>query len=446
MNELHDRLHKYLKEHCNDTDYSNWMGYLQIKEINDSFIRFSVPNPVIKDWIEDKLFHELLAGVKHISDKNLQIRIDSEKDRAVVPEGMNIYKNKEDYQIDKLNLVGRYTFDNFIVGNSNQFAHAAAISVAKSPGEQYNPLFVYGASGLGKTHLIQAIGHEIKARMPNKKIAYVSTETFMNEFITAISNRKTIQFKNKYRELDVLLLDDIHFLKDKEKLQEEMFYTFNELYYANKQIVLTADRLPKDIPNLEERLVTRFQWGLVVDIKKPDFETRLAILKKKVQSDNLNIPDEVLNYIANNIKENVRLLEGVLIKLLAAATLYKKEIDIHLAREMILSMDEVNRDYNVSKVNITPDEIIDVVSGYYKVSKQALLGRKRTRSIVIPRQMCIYLIRNYTALSLQEIADKIGRKDHSTIIHAIKRIEELKKANPDIAGDMSRINGLLNVD
>ena len=446
MNILHEKLHQYLKEHCNETDYSNWMGYLKISDMNDRFISFSVPNPVIKDWIEDKLFHELLAAVKHISDKNLQIRIESEMKRPAVPDNMNMYKNTNDFQIDKLNLVGRYTFDNFIVGNSNQFAHAAAFSVAKSPGEQYNPLFVYGASGLGKTHLIQAIGHHIKHSSPGKRIAYISTESFMNEFITAISNRKTIEFKNKYRELDVLLLDDVHFLKDKEKLQEEMFYTFNELYYANKQIVLTADRLPKDIPNLEERLVTRFQWGLVVDIKKPDFETRLAILRKKVSSEKLNIPDEVLNYIANNIKENVRLLEGVLIKLLAAATLYKREIDIHLAREIILSMDEINRDYNVSRVTISADEIIDVVSGYYKVPKQQILGKRRNKSIVVPRQMCIFLIRNYTDLSLQEIADKINRKDHSTIIHAIKRIEELKKNNQDIAGDMSRINSLLNVD
>ncbi len=446
MKELQGQLSKYLKEHCTSADYSNWMVHLQIKELNKRYIELSVPNHAIKDWIEEKLFHELLAAIRSLSENELQIRIVSEKTKPTIPDSINIYKNPDAYQINKLNLVNRYIFDNFVVGNSNQFAHAAAFSVAKAPGEHYNPLFIYGASGLGKTHLIQAIGHHIKNSDNNKMVAYISTESFMNEFISAISNRKTLQFKNKYRELDVLLLDDIHFLKGKEKLQEEMFYTFNELYDAKKQIVLTSDRLPKEIPNLEERLITRFQWGLVVDIKKPDFETRLAILRKKVESDDLNIPDEVLNYIANNIKENVRLLEGVLIKLLASAALYKRDINIHLAREMILSMDEINPDLGISRVFISANEIIDVVSGYYHIPKIQLVGKKRTKSIVIPRQICIYLIRNYTDLSLQEIADKMNKKDHSTIIHAVNRIEELKIKNPDIIGDISRINGLLNVD
>lgn len=445
MKRLEDSLHKYLLENCGESDYKNWFDKMHIKSYNGNIIEFTVPNQVIKDWIEDKLFHKLLSAVKSITDENPQIRIIPQKMHDI-PDSINIYKDTSEYEVDNSNLVKRYTFDNFVVGNSNQFAHAAASSVAQSPGDQYNPLFIYGASGLGKTHLIQAIGHAIKERDPAMKIMYISTESFMNEFIKAISTRKTLEFKNKYRQLDVLLLDDIHFLKDKEKLQEEMFNTFNDLYNANNQIVLTADRLPREIPNLEERLVTRFHWGLVVDLKKPDFETRLAILRKKVENESLNISEEILNYIANNIKENVRLLEGVLLKLLAKATLSQRDIDINLAREIILDMSDVNYDHNVSHIAISPDEIINTVAKYFKITTKQIRSKKRTKSIVVPRQIAIYLIRTYTDLSLKDIAAKVNRKDHSTVIHALKKIESLKSDNQIIAGDISRINSLLNVD
>lgn len=446
MKELEDKLHKYLSENASENDYEAWLANVRISDIDDKQIILTVPNQAIKDWIEDKLFPILLEGIRNVTDSDRRIQLNALKSAEEVPDKINIYKSPDEFEVDRSLLIKRYTFDNFVVGKSNQLAHAAAVAVAKHSGQHYNPLFIYGASGLGKTHLMQAIGNYIKRNDPSKKVGYMYTEMFMNEKVDAIKTNSTLAFRNRFRNLDVLLLDDIHWLEKSPSLQEEIFHTFDALYHANKQIVLTADRLPREIPKLQERLVSRFQWGLVVDIQEPDFETRLAILRKKVESENIQISDEILNYISNNIKGNVRMLEGALLKMLAMATLTKRKMDVKLAREVILGFSDIGSTDNERRINITADEIIDVVSQYYKVPVEQIMGRKRSSSIVLPRHICIFLIRKYSDLSLKEIAEKMNRKDHSTIIHSVNKIERMIVSRSKIDEDIQRITGLLNVE
>lgn len=446
MKELEDKLHKYLSENASENDYEAWLANVRISDIDDKQIILTVPNQAIKDWIEDKLFPILLEGIRNVTDSDRRIQLNALKSAEEVPDKINIYKSPDEFEVDRSLLIKRYTFDNFVVGKSNQLAHAAAVAVAKHSGQHYNPLFIYGASGLGKTHLMQAIGNYIKRNDPSKKVGYMYTEMFMNEKVDAIKTNSTLAFRNRFRNLDVLLLDDIHWLEKSPSLQEEIFHTFDALYHANKQIVLTADRLPREIPKLQERLVSRFQWGLVVDIQEPDFETRLAILRKKVESENIQISDEILNYISNNIKGNVRMLEGALLKMLAMATLTKRKMDVKLAREVILGFSDIGSTDNERRINITADEIIDVVSQYYKVPVEQIMGRKRSSSIVLPRHICIFLIRKYSDLSLKEIAEKMNRKDHSTIIHSVNKIEKMIVSRSKIDEDIQRITGLLNVE
>ncbi len=448
MNEFEEKLHKLLKENVNSADYNNWFSNLKIKELKENSIKLSVPNNAIKDWIDDKLFPVLQKCVSDIWDSSFKIIIESEKNVVQENKFPSYYNNIYSHEFGNQNLLEKYTFDNFVIGNSNRFAYAAAMSVAKNPGLQYNPLFIYGATGLGKTHLIQAIGNYITQTKSNIKILYLATEQLMNILFTSIQFDKNniAELKDKIRHMDVLLLDDIHFIKNSTYIHDELFNIFNILYEENKQIVLTSDRLPREIPYIPERLVSRFQMGLIVDIKEPDFDTRLAILKQKTKNENLTVSEDILNYFANNIKGNVRLLEGALNKLFAQAVLVKRQIDIKLAREVVMSIIEPSTQYDEIKIKITSDEIIDVVLEFYKVSREDLLGTKRKKSIVIPRQICVYLLRKYTDLSLKEIAETMRRKDHSTIIHAVRKIEELIKTKDYINEDITRISSLLNVD
>ena len=324
--------------------------------------------------------------------------------------------------IEKANLNPKYTFDTFVVGSNNNFAHAASLAVAESPGEMYNPLFIYGGVGLGKTHLMHSIAHFILERNPETKVLYVTSESFTNELIEAIRNNNntaTARFREKYRNIDVLLIDDIQFIIGKESTQEEFFHTFNSLHSAKKQIIISSDKPPKDMEILEERFRSRFEWGLIADITLPDYETRMAILHKKEEMDGYNINEEVIKYIANNIKSNIRELEGAFNKVMASAKLEQKDVTLELAEQAlkdIISPDE--------KRVITPEYIISIVAEHYNVTTADLCGNKRSSKIVIPRQVAMYLCRELTSTPLKSIGKSLGNRDHTTIMHGIEKMEK----------------------
>ena len=313
----------------------------------------------------------------------------------------------------------RYVFDRFVVGSNNQLAAAACRAVSEAPARMYNPLFIYGGVGLGKTHLMHAIGHAILIREPGKRVAYISSERFTNDLIASIQEGRMSDFRRRYREIDLLLIDDVHFLGEKERTQEEFFHTFNALHDAQRQIVMTSDRPPKEIPGLEERLVSRFEWGLVTDIKPPDLETRVAILKKKAEEDQIALGDEVLEFIARNCRSNVRELEGAIIKLLAYSSLTRRETTIELARE---ALGGVLLDGDTPE--ITPALVKERVAQSWGVSVEALASKKRTKEVTTPRQVAMYLIRELLDMPLVEIGRLFGGRDHSTVIHSIQKIEE----------------------
>jgi chromosomal replication initiator protein len=344
--------------------------------------------------------------------------------------------------IEKSNLNPKYTFDTFVVGGNNKFAHAASLAVAESPGEIYNPLFIYGGVGLGKTHLMHSIAHFILEQNPDTKVLYVTSESFTNELIEAIrngNNTAMTKFREKYRNIDVLLIDDIQFIIGKESTQEEFFHTFNDLHGAKKQIIISSDKPPKEIQTLEARLRSRFEWGLIADISSPDYETRMAILRKKEEMDGYNIDDDVIKYIATNIKSNIRELEGALNKLMAFSNLEKREINVALAEEAlkdIISPDE--------KREVTPELIITTVAEHFHVSENDIKGPKRNSEIVLPRQIAMYLCREMTNTSLEAVGALMGKKDHSTVINGCKKITEKMESSESIRNSVEVIKKKLS--
>jgi len=334
-------------------------------------------------------------------------------------------------------LIPKYTFDNFVVGASNQFAHAAAKAVASRPGNHYNPLFLYGGVGLGKTHLVNAIGHQILDREPDKRVVYLSAESFMNELITSLRRDRMDDFKGRFRRVDVLILDDVQFLAGRERTQEEFFHTFNSLYESRRQIVLTSDKFPKEIPDLEERLRNRFEWGLIADIQPPDVETRIAILQKKAEIERIDLPRDVAMFLAASIDSNVRELEGSLTRLGAFASLNKCEITVDFARTVLQS---ILRD---QKSTITIDSIQKVVCDFFRIRPVDLRSKKRTRTIAVPRQVAMYLCRRYTDASFPAIGDRFGGRDHSTVIHAAQVVDRRIKDDPAFQATVERLQRLL---
>ncbi len=425
-----------VKDKLSNPSFKTWFSNTEPVDLkDDNILMVEVPNDFIKDWIETR-YNELIGDIlQDLTDTNLKCRFYTEEElqeiNEVEEESQEKPDPKEEKQKEKTkkktreyninnNLNPKYSFDSFVVGNGNRFAHAAALAVAEAPAKAYNPLFLYGDVGLGKTHLMQAIAHYILKHNPDNKVVYVSSETFTNELINAIKDDKTASFRDKYRNIDILLVDDIQFLANKERTQEEFFHTFNSLHEANRQLIISSDRPPKEIPTLEERLRSRFEWGLITDIQKPDLETRIAILRKKADMENLKVPNEVIIYIANNIQSNIRELEGALIKVIAYSSLVDKEIDIDLAenalKDLIVENDEPR------EVNI--DLIKDVVVDYYNLREEDMTSKKRTQKIAFPRQIAMYLSRELTDLSLPHIGEEFGGRDHTTVIHAYNKIEE----------------------
>jgi len=411
--------------------YETWLAPTEGESVTQNTLWVKVPNAFFTDWIEEHYHTYIYEALESINQGHLKVKyksVEGGKERSV-PSRI--------YQPDSSHLQRRYVFEDFIIGESNKFARAASLAVAKSPGKQYNPLFIYGSVGLGKTHLLQAIGNHIKEHFSDLKVYYLGCEEFMNEMIDSIQANRIVQFKNKYRRKDALLIDDIQFLEGKEGLQEEIFHTFNALYEDGKQVVFSSDRPPSALSNLEERLVSRFQGGLVCDIKPPSLETRIAILKKKAVSSGVQVSDEVIMFIANKIKNSIRDLEGALIKLFAFASLTDGNIDVERTQELLTDLlSRNNRE-------ITVEEIQKIVGNYYNVSLASMRGKRRMQSIVFPRNVAIYLSREYTGSSLKEIGSLFGGRDHTTVIHAYNKIRKFLDKNSEFNNELINIRKLL---
>ena len=416
-----------LKGEMTEVSFNTWIKSCEPISMNDSTIRLSVPNDFTKDILEKRYKPLIIQGIKLISSKKYDIEFLIESDIQFEDESNNYSKkesskNKSCITVNdemSTTLNPKYTFNSFVIGNSNRFAHAASLAVAEAPAKAYNPLFIYGGVGLGKTHLMHAIGHYILKNNSKAKVVYVSSEKFTNELINAIKDDKNEEFRNKYRNIDVLLIDDIQFIAGKERTQEEFFHTFNALHEANKQIILSSDRPPKEIPTLEDRLRSRFEWGLIADIQAPDFETRMAILKKKADVENLNVANEVMVYIATKIKSNIRELEGALIRIVAYSSLTNREISVDLASEALKDIIS-----NKQGTHITIEIIQDIVSSYFNLRIEDLKSQRRTRNVAYPRQIAMYLSRKLTDMSLPKIGEEFGGRDHTTVIHAYEKISE----------------------
>ena len=416
-----------LKEEMTNISYTTWIKSLEIQSVNDNKIVLIALSEIQKDAIESRLFDLVVNTFNFITNKTCEITIvvkSEEKDKEYLQEENNQdFTASESYSNSFLNP--KYTFDTFVIGNNNKFAQAAAYAVAEAPATAYNPLFIYGGVGLGKTHLMHAIGNQILKNNPNTKILYVTSEQFINELVNSIkdANFKNELFRNKYRNIDVLLIDDIQFIAGKKMGQEEFFHTFNTLYQSGKQIIISSDKPPRDIPLLEERLKSRFEWGILADISMPDYETRLAILRKKVQLENIIIEDYILSVIATKIDTNIRELEGALNKIVAYASLTHSQITIEMAEKAI-------NDIVLQKEKIiSADYIQEIVAKYFNIDKKDLISTKKSNDIAYPRQIAMYLCRTIGQMSFPKIGSEFGNRDHTTVMHAFNKIEKEVKEN-----------------
>jgi chromosomal replication initiator protein DnaA len=415
-----DILDKVKREHeLSEVSFTTWLKPLKVHSVNDKIVTIFVPSEQIGlNYISKKYTLPIKVAITEVTGKTCEIEFILTED---IKENKNESSKINDNFINS-NLNPKYTYDTFVVGSNNKFAHAASLSVSESPGESYNPLFLYGGVGLGKTHLMHSIAHFILQNNPSTRVLYVTSETFTNELIDAIRNGNNTamsKFREKYRNIDVLLVDDVQFIIGKESTQEEFFHTFNALHTAKKQIIISSDKPPKEMKILEERIRSRFEWGLAADISMPDYETRMAILRKKEELDGFNVDDSVIEYIATNIKSNIRELEGSLNKIIAYANLEKKEPNLELAEDVlrdIISPDE--------KKIITPDMIIQIVAEHFDISQEDLKGNKRNKKIVYPRQIAMFLCREMIDIPLNGIAQALGKNDHTTVMHACKQIEK----------------------
>jgi len=444
LNDIWEESLERIKEQLSNPSFKTWFSDTEPIKIKNNTLQLKVPNDFIKDWISSRYQNLIIETIEEITDTELDLEFltpDEIKEAKETKEETTKNNTDSRKKIKTTNQIKnginpKYTFDTFVVGNSNRFAHAASLAVAEAPAKAYNPLFIYGDVGLGKTHLMQAIAHFILDHNPDNKVVYVSSETFTNELINAIKDDKTVDFRDKYRNIDILLVDDIQFLAGKERTQEEFFHTFNALHESNRQLIISSDRPPKEIPTLEERLRSRFEWGLITDIQSPDLETRIAILRKKADIENLEIPNEVIIDIANKIQSNIRELEGALIKVIAYAELVEREIDLDLAKEAL--KDLVSND-NKEPREINIDHIKKTVADYYNLNLQEIDSKKRTQNIVFPRQIAMYLSREMTDASLPMIGDSFGGRDHTTVMHAHNKINNKYQDEEDFKNTIDNL-------
>ena len=430
QNELNDLLTKakeLLKEETTKISYETWIKILEIQSEDNDHIVLLTSTDFQKNIVSSKYLDLLTNTFNYLTNKDCSVSIVSREELETASNNSDLSdttKIEAPINYVTTNLNPKYTFSTFVVGNNNRFAHAAALAVAEAPASSYNPLFIYGGVGLGKTHLMHAIGNEILRNNKNSKILYVTSEAFTNELINAIKDNTNDQFRNKYRGIDILLIDEIQFIAGKERIQEEFFHTFNTLYESGKQVILSSDKPPKDIPLLEDRLKSRFEWGIIADISNPDYETRLAILRKKAQIDNIIIDDEILSAIATRIDSNIRELEGTLNKLIATASLTSnRQITMEMAEKAI--NDIVSQQEKV----ISATYIQETVGKYFNINPKDLKGSKRSNDITFPRQIAMYLCRNVANMSLPQIGKDFGKRDHTTVMHACNKIEKEIKTN-----------------
>jgi chromosomal replication initiator protein len=425
MEDLWPKVIDSLKERVGQQNFDIWIKPILFISREGEKVELEVPNRFFKEWIHEHYslyIKDAVSLLTHASCQ-LQFRIKNEKmnGKDSTPQPLPSYEPQVFHSSQPL-FNPKYTFDHFVVGASNQFAHAACLAVADSPAKNYNPLFIYGGVGLGKTHLLHAIGnHIVQHRILTevKKICYITSEEFTNEVINSLRYEKMDEFRNKYRKMDVLLIDDIQFIAGKERTQAEFFHTFEALHQSRKQIVLTSDKFPKDIPNFEERLRSRFEWGLIADIQPPDLETKVAILRKKAETENISLPNDVAFFLASQIDSNIRVLEGSLIRIGAFASLTKTPIDIQSAKEILKNIIKPKLEL------ISIDLVQKVVANFFNIKIPDLKVKRKYKSYVLPRQIAMYLSRKLTKASLLEIGEKFGGKDHSTVLHSIKKVEEM---------------------
>jgi len=435
-------------------NFETWLKETSLVDVDDQRFRIAVPNGFAKDWLEQRYRSLISQTLARIVGYSVQVEFvinpaATNGNGSTLPADgsgpsgvpVRLEPTRVGGEGGTTNLNPRYTFSNFIVGSANRLAHAASLSVAERPGHAYNPLFLYGGVGLGKTHLMHAIGNQVIAKFPRKKVVYATSEKFTNEFITSIQQGRIDDFRNRYRRIDLLLIDDIQFIADKERTQEEFFHTFNTIHEDGKQIVLSSDRPPKAILTLEERLRSRFEWGLIADLTAPDLETRIAILRSKAEEGAVPITSDVIEFIARKVVSNIRELEGALNRIVAYASMGAMPISIELA-QAVLS----NVLYNPKKRQVTPERIAKAVSDYYGVAMDALKGQKRDKAIVVPRQIAMFLMREETDVSLLRIGAELGGRDHSTVLHACDKITRESAVNDELRREIAAVRELIYAD
>jgi chromosomal replication initiator protein len=411
-----------------------WIRPGRLLAHRDNHLEIGVPSKFIRNYVIEHYLSDLQAAAESCLGIRAHVTVTAERPGALPPPAAPAPPPQPP------DLDGRYTFETFVVGSSNQFAQAACLAVAELPSRAYNPLFIYGGVGLGKTHLLHAIGHQISRTHSQLRVQYLSTEKFTNELIGAIRYDKTPDFRHRYRTIDLLLIDDIQFISGKERTQEELFHTFNDLYETHRQIVISSDRSPKEIPEIEERLRSRFEWGLIADIQPPDFETRVAILKKKAELDRVPLPDDIAFFIANKVKSNIRELEGSLVRIRAFCTLTGRELSLDLVQEVLANI------WGSEERLITSEDIQRRVAEVFGVKPHDLRARTRTKAVAFPRQVAMYLSRQLTSDSYADIGRSFGGKDHTTVLHAVQKIEALLQEDPKFRKTLDHIINTIRIE
>ncbi|MBD1371972.1 chromosomal replication initiator protein DnaA [Hazenella sp. IB182357] len=432
IQELWTRTLEEVQNRVSKPSFETWLTATEAVELQDNTLSIAAPNDFARDWLESRYADLIRDALKEVTGAHIGVKFISQTTEK--PKGDTPQEKKQDLEeesdqdgIPIARLNPRYTFETFVIGSGNRFAHAASLAVAEAPAKAYNPLFIYGGVGLGKTHLMHAIGHYVMGHNPSSRVVYLSSEKFTNEFINSIRDNKAEYFRNKYRSVDVLLIDDIQFLAKKEQTQEEFFHTFNALHEASKQIIISSDRPPKEIPTLEDRLRSRFEWGLITDVQPPDLETRIAILRKKAIADKLDAPSEVLAFIADRVDTNIRELEGALIRVVAYSALMNQPISPDLADE---ALKDIMPDTRPKVIGIS--DIQQTVCTYYRLRMEDLKSKKRTKTVAFPRQIAMYLCRELTEFSLPKIGYDFGGRDHTTVMHAHEKIRRSLENDPQL--------------
>lgn len=435
--DLWDRVLASVEKKVSKPSFETWLKSTKAHSLQGNTIVVTVPNEFARDWLEGNYTNLISTTIYELIGEKMNVKFIIPSDDVERESSQSLLQRKEksdSFNFNQSMLNPKYTFETFVIGAGNRFAHAASLAVAEAPAKAYNPLFIYGGVGMGKTHLMHAIGHYILEHNPDAKVVYLSSEKFTNEFINAIRDNKAVEFRNKYRNVDILLIDDIQFLAGKESTQEEFFHTFNTLHEERKQIVIASDRPPKEIPTLEDRLRSRFEWGLITDITPPDLETRIAILRKKAKADGLDIPNEAMLYIANQIDTNIRELEGALIRVVAYSSLTNRDITADLAAEALKSIIPDNKNKEITVLDIQK-----IVGETYNVKLEDFKAKKRTKSIAFPRQIAMYLSRELTDLSLPKIGEEFGGRDHTTVLHAHDKIAKMIETDSDFKREIEEL-------